>query len=66
MRSIGMAAPILVVLFRLCRALPWAAKSGPTTAFLLEAAPAQQRGLYVSLQNRHPVFRRALRRVWSG
>ena len=34
-----------------CRALRWAAKSGPATAFLLEVAPPHRRGLYVSLQN---------------
>jgi MFS family permease len=48
--SIGVAAPILVVLFRLVQGFALGGEVGPTTAFLLEAAPAEKRGLYVSLQ----------------
>jgi MFS transporter, MHS family, citrate/tricarballylate:H+ symporter len=48
--QIGIAAPILVVLFRLLQGLALGGEVGPTTAFLLEAAPAEKRGLYVSLQ----------------
>ena len=33
-----------------CRALRWAARSGPTTAFMAEAAPPHRRGLYLSMQ----------------
>ena len=48
---IGIAAPILAVLFRLLQGLALGGEVGPTTAFLLEAAPVEKRGLYVSLQH---------------
>lgn len=48
--SIGLAAPLLVVLFRLLQGFALGGEVGPSTAFLLEAAPAQKRGLYVSFQ----------------
>jgi MHS family citrate/tricarballylate:H+ symporter-like MFS transporter len=48
--SIGVAAPILVVLFRLLQGFALGGEVGPTTAFLMEAAPIKKRGLYVSLQ----------------
>jgi MHS family citrate/tricarballylate:H+ symporter-like MFS transporter len=49
--SIGMAAPLLAVLFRLMQGFALGGEVGPTTAFLLEVAPMHRRGLYVSLQN---------------
>ena len=49
--SIGWYAPLLVVLFRLLQGFALGGEVGPTTAFLLEVAPPQKRGLYVSLQN---------------
>lgn len=49
--AIGMAAPILAVLFRLLQGLALGGEVGPTTAFLMEAAPVEKRGLYVSLQH---------------
>jgi MFS family permease len=49
--SIGIAAPALVLFFRLAQGFALGGEVGPTTAFLLEAAPRQRRGLYVSLQN---------------
>ena len=49
--SIGIAAPILALVFRLAQGFALGGEVGPTTAFLLEAAPRQRRGLYVSLQN---------------
>lgn len=49
--SIGMAAPLLAVLFRLMQGFALGGEVGPTTAFLLEVAPMKRRGLYVSLQN---------------
>ena len=49
--SIGMAAPVLVVFFRLLQGFALGGEVGPTTAFLLEAAPVHRRGLYVSLQH---------------
>ena len=48
--SIGTAAPILVIVFRLLQGFALGGEVGPSTAFLLEAAPPSRRGLYVSLQ----------------
>ncbi|GHH24878.1 MFS transporter [Sphingomonas glacialis] len=47
---IGMAAPVLAVLFRLLQGFALGGEVGPSTALLLESAPIQHRGLYVSLQ----------------
>jgi MFS family permease len=49
--SIGVAAPILLVLFRLLQGFAIGGEVGPSTAFLIEAAPAHKRGFYVSVQN---------------
>ncbi len=48
--SIGVAAPVLAVIFRLLQGFALGGEVGPTTAFLMEAAPPEKRGLYVSLQ----------------
>jgi MFS family permease len=48
--QIGIAAPLLIVLFRLIQGFAMGGEIGPSTAFLLEAAPASRRGFYVSLQ----------------
>jgi len=48
--SIGTLAPILVIMFRLLQGFALGGEVGPSTAFLLEAAPLARRGLYVSLQ----------------
>jgi MFS family permease len=48
--QIGIAAPIIVVLIRLVQGFALGGDVGPTTAFLLEAAPVGKRGLYGSLQ----------------
>jgi MFS family permease len=48
--SIGIAAPILVVLGRLIQGFALGGEVGPSTAFLLESAPASRRGLYTSWQ----------------
>lgn len=48
--SIGTLAPILVIVFRLLQGFALGGEVGPSTAFLLEAAPPARRGLYVSLQ----------------
>ncbi len=48
--SIGLAAPVLVVLFRLLQGFALGGEVGPSTAFLMEAAPVARRGLYVSFQ----------------
>ncbi len=47
---IGPAAPILVVCWRLIQGFALGGEVGPTTAFLIEAAPPGRRGLYGSLQ----------------
>lgn len=49
--SIGIAAPVLAVLFRLIQGFALGGEVGPTTAYLVEAAPAHRRGFYVSLQS---------------
>jgi MFS family permease len=48
--SIGVLAPILVIVFRLLQGFALGGEVGPSTAFLLEAAPRSRRGLYASLQ----------------
>ena len=53
---IGWYAPLLVVVCRLLQGFALGGEVGPTTAFLLESAPIEQRGLYVSLQNATQYF----------
>jgi MFS family permease len=48
--QIGIAAPILLVLFRLIQGFALGGEVGPSTAFLMEAAPAKHRGFYIGLQ----------------
>lgn len=48
--QIGIAAPILLVVFRLMQGFALGGEVGASTAFLVEAAPPERRGLYVSLQ----------------
>ena len=48
--SIGLAAPIIVVTLRLVQGFALGGEVGPTTAILIEAAPANRRGLYGALQ----------------
>jgi MFS transporter, MHS family, citrate/tricarballylate:H+ symporter len=48
--SIGLAAPLLVIGFRLLQGFALGGEVGPSTAFLMEAAPARHRGFYVSMQ----------------
>ena len=48
--SIGIAAPLLAVFFRMLQGFALGGEVGPNTAFLLEAAPPHRRGFYVSLQ----------------
>ena len=47
---IGASAPLLVVFFRLVQGFALGGEVGPSTAWLMEAAPKGKRGLYVSLQ----------------
>lgn len=48
--SIGVAAPVIVVICRLVQGLAYGGEFGPTSAFLLEIAPSNQRGFYSSWQ----------------
>jgi MFS transporter, MHS family, citrate/tricarballylate:H+ symporter len=48
--QIGTAAPALLVMFRLVQGFALGGEVGPSTAFLVEAAPPRRRGLYVALQ----------------
>jgi MFS family permease len=48
--SIGLAAPIIVVLCRLIQGLALGGEVGPSSAFLIESAPSGRRGLYASWQ----------------
>jgi len=48
--SIGLAAPLIVVLCRLIQGLALGGEVGPSSAFLIESAPSHQRGLYGSWQ----------------
>jgi len=48
---IGVAAPILVIFFRMLQGFALGGEVGPATAFLLEAAPLERRGFYCSFQS---------------
>lgn len=48
--QIGFAAPILLLVFRLVQGFALGGEVGPSTAYLVEAAPAHRRGFYVSIQ----------------
>lgn len=48
--AIGIAAPLCVVFFRLLQGFAVGGEVGPSSTFLLEAAPVARRGFYMSLQ----------------
>ncbi|HEY2068980.1 MAG TPA: MFS transporter [Rhizomicrobium sp.] len=48
-RSIGIAAPIIALGFRMLQGFALGGNVGPTTAYLIEAAPEGRRGFYASL-----------------
>jgi MFS family permease len=48
--AIGIWAPLLAIACRLLQGFALGGEVGPSTAFLMEAAPPLRRGLYVSLQ----------------
>lgn len=48
--TIGIAAPVIVIVWRLIQGFALGGEVGPSTAFLVEAAPPHRRGLYVSMQ----------------
>jgi MFS family permease len=47
---IGVAAPVLAISFRMLQGFALGGEVGPTTAFLLEAAPPERRGFYAAFQ----------------
>jgi len=47
--AIGLAAPILAVTFRLVQGFALGGEVGPNIAYLMEAAPPNRRGLFISL-----------------
>ena len=47
---IGVLAPVLAVAFRMLQGFALGGEVGPSTAFLIEAAPPLRRGLYTSFQ----------------
>ena len=49
--AIGIAAPVLAVVARTVQGFALGGEVGPTTAFLLEAAPLHRRGLYTAWQS---------------
>jgi MFS family permease len=49
--SIGILAPILAICCRLIQGFALGGEVGPSTAFMMEAAPPLRRGLYISLQS---------------
>ncbi|QUD89389.1 MFS transporter [Phenylobacterium montanum] len=49
--QIGPAAPVLLVAFRLLQGFALGGEIGPSTAYLVEAAPLHRRGLYVAVQD---------------
>jgi MFS transporter, MHS family, citrate/tricarballylate:H+ symporter len=48
--TIGIAAPIIAIAARMVQGFSLGGEVGPTTAYLMEAAPPEQRGLAVSWQ----------------
>ena len=48
--QIGIAAPILVLAFRLIEGFALGGEVGPSTAYMVEAAPPERRGLYGAMQ----------------
>jgi MFS transporter, MHS family, citrate/tricarballylate:H+ symporter len=48
--QIGFAAPLLLLLFRLIQGFALGGEVGPSTAYLIEAAPQDRRGFFVSIQ----------------
>jgi MFS family permease len=47
--AIGMAAPLVAIFFRLLQGFALGGEVGPNIAYLMEAAPPNRRGFYISL-----------------
>ncbi len=63
---IGVAAPILVLLFRLLQGFALGGEVGPTTAYLVEAAPIHRRGFYASMAIHLAGCRACWSQAWSA
>ena len=50
-RQIGMAAPLLAVICRVVQGFALGGEVGPTTAYIIEAAPYRERGFYGAWQS---------------
>ncbi|NIF23682.1 MFS transporter [Candidatus Pantoea multigeneris] len=48
--TLGLAAPILLVVLRMLQGLAWGGEAGPATTFIMEAAPQGKRAFYTSWQ----------------
>ena len=57
---IGVAAPVLVLVFRLLQGFALGGEMGPATAFLTEAAPRDKRGFYTAMQMSSQMFAQLL------
>ncbi|WP_431823417.1 MFS transporter [Burkholderia sp. F1] len=49
-QTLGVAAPVLLVVTRLIQGLAWGGEAGPATTYILEAAPRDKRGTYACWQ----------------
>jgi MFS family permease len=47
--AVGMAAPLIAIFFRLLQGFALGGEVGPNIAYLMEAAPPNRRGFYISL-----------------
>lgn len=48
--TIGLAAPILLVVIRIIQGIAWGGEAGPATTYILESAPLGKRGTYACWQ----------------
>ncbi|ORJ25958.1 MFS transporter [Rouxiella badensis] len=48
--TIGVAAPVLLVIIRMIQGLAWGGEAGPATTFIMEAAPKGKRAFFTSWQ----------------
>ena len=64
--QIGIAAPILAVVARMVQGFSLGGEVGPTTAYLLEAAPAKRRGPGGLLAGGQPGHRPRRSAAWSA
>jgi MHS family citrate/tricarballylate:H+ symporter-like MFS transporter len=49
--AVGGAAPVFLLIFRLLQGFALGGEVGPSTAYLMESAPANRRGLFVAMQS---------------